>query len=297
MRPVRAPAISAGDRLEAAVRALRDAFRKAALDSPDLDARLLVREVVGLDLTGLVREGARPLREDEAAAIAAAAARRLRGEPVARILGRQEFWGLTFRLGPDALVPRPDTETLVEAVLQAIDGAAGRDTRLVVADIGTGSGAILAALLAELPNAVGLGIDLAPGALAVAAENLAALGLADRALLVRGSYGAALAPGGFDVVVSNPPYIESADIAGLMTEVRDHDPRLALDGGPDGLDAYRAIAAQAPAALRSGGFLAVEIGWRQAEAVRAILVPNGFKRIDVLPDLAGNDRVLRAFLP
>jgi release factor glutamine methyltransferase len=287
--------IRAGITVSTAQRALRDVFRAAGLETPELDASFIMRGLLDLDLTGLVRAAARPLLDGQAEALRAAAARRLAGEPVGRILGRQEFWGLTFDLGPDTLVPRPDTETVVEAALALLDDGGTRDRALVLADLGTGTGAILAALLHELSGAFGVGIDIAPGALRVAQANLVRLGLAGRSALVRGSYADALAPGRFDLVVSNPPYIESGAIAGLMTEVRTHDPALALDGGADGLAAYRALAAPAWTALRPGGALVLEIGHRQGASVAALLATLDFERIAVLPDLAGNDRVVRAF--
>ncbi|KMO27620.1 SAM-dependent methyltransferase, partial [Methylobacterium tarhaniae] len=171
------------------------------------------------------------------------------GEPVARIIGAWEFWGLPFGLSSDTLVPRPDTETLVEAALGL---GLGPDAPHRLADLGTGSGCILVALLTEWPQAVGLGIDRSPGACVTARANAARNGVADRAAFAVGDWASALS-GPFDVVVANPPYIASEVIAGLSGEVRDHDPRLALDGGADGLDAYRTILAQVPRLLAPGG--------------------------------------------
>ncbi len=289
------PALLAdGTSLDAAFRALRDAFRAAGLDAPDLDARILVGHAAGLDLTGLVREGARPLTAAEGDALALYAARRIAREPVARILGRRAFWGHDFDLSADTLVPRPDTETLVETVLRRVDAAGRRDDALMVADIGTGTGAILAALLGEWPRGRGLATDISAGALVTARANLARLGLAPRCALVRASYAQALAPGRFDVIVSNPPYIGSAEIAGLDPEVARHDPRAALDGGADGLDAYRDLVPGAIAPLVPGGLLAVEIGATQAEAVTEIFRRAGFGEVETRPDLAGRPRVVVA---
>lgn len=284
-----------GDTIERATRLVRDAFRAAGIDSPDLDARIIAAHDIGLDLTGLVREAQRALDRIQAERMAASARRRLAGEPIARIVGRQEFWGLWFDLGPDTLVPRPDTETIVDVALAIVDAAGRRHEPLAVADLGVGSGAILTALLQELPAAVGLGTDLSPGALAVARRNLAANGVAERAVLARATFADALAPSRFDLVVANPPYIASDEIAGLMREVAAHDPLLALDGGPDGLQAYRALVAPAHAALKPGGCLLLEIGHDQGDSVPRIVRAAGFERISVTRDLGGNDRIVRAF--
>jgi release factor glutamine methyltransferase len=209
---------------------------------------------------------------------------------VARILGTGEFWSLPLRVTPDVLVPRPETETVVEAVLGVVE----RDRPLLLADLGVGSGAILLALLSELPMAFGIGTDRDPAVLGVARGNARRLGLADRAGLVACDFGAGLA-GGCDVVVSNPPYIPTPDIAGLAADVRDYDPRTALDGGPDGLAAYRAIAADAVRLLAPGGWLAVEIGVGQGAAVSELLAAPGLA-IAGPPrrDLAGHPRVVTA---
>ncbi|MDK9698019.1 MAG: peptide chain release factor N(5)-glutamine methyltransferase [Siculibacillus sp.] len=240
--------------------------------------------------TGLTLGGDRPIEAASADRLAAAAARRLAGEPVQRIVGSAGFFGRDFALTPATLVPRPDTETLVEAVLAAFPPG----ETFLFADLGVGSGAILVTLLAERPAAIGVATDLSVEALATARANAAALGVADRAHFVRASYARALAPGRFDAIVSNPPYIAGAEIETLDEEVRRHDPRLALDGGTDGLDAYRALVPEAVAALRPDGLLALEIGWRQAAEVAALIGTNGFERIATLPDLAGRDRVITA---
>lgn len=277
----------------AARRALAARLREAGIESPELDARLLIGEVLKLDLTGLAGAARRDLSPAETEAAWALAARRLRGEPVARILGRKEFWGLTLRVSPATLVPRPETETVVEAALATLPED-GRDARLDVCDIGTGGGAILLALLSELGRARGLGTDLSEAALATARVNAMELGLADRAYFVRCDYAAALR-GPFHLVVSNPPYIGSADIARLPPEVRDFDPRGALDGGADGLRAYRALAGEASRLLRPGGRIIVEVGENQAGAVEAIFAAAGLFPNDApRRDLAGIDRVIIA---
>ena len=210
-------------------------------------------------------------------------------EPVSRILGRREFWGLPFVVGPGVLDPRPDTEGLVGAVLDALGGR--RDAPLRLLDLGTGSGAILAALLHELPNAFGVGLDHSPQACAVAATNLRALGLAARACVVCGWWTDALA-GAFDAVVSNPPYIATHEIVALDPEVRDHDPRMALDGGPDGLAAYRSLLPGLTASLAPHGVGAVECGWTQGEPVAALFRDSGLGGVMIYRDLAGHQRVV-----
>jgi release factor glutamine methyltransferase len=265
-------------------------LRQRGFDSPDLDARLLIGHALGLDHAALVAQSARPLTPAETEALDAALARRLANEPVARILGTREFWSLPLRITPDVLVPRPETETVVEGILAVAER--GRPAR--IADLGVGSGAILLALLSELPKAFGIGTDRDPGALGVARDNAQHLGFAARAGFVACDFGTALA-GGCDIVASNPPYIPTRDIATLAPEVRDHDPRAALDGGPDGLAAYRAIAADAARLLAPGGWLAVEIGIGQAEAVAALFAAHGMAVADgPRRDLAGCERVVVA---
>jgi release factor glutamine methyltransferase len=272
-------------------RALTQQFRDAGIESPELDARVLIGHALGLDHAGLIA-AAQLLSTADAEHIAGFARRRLAGEPVARITGMREFWGLPFIVTPDVLVPRPETETVVETALALI--GPDRTAAARILDIATGSGAILLALLSELPNARGAGTDIDQKALRVARRNATQLGLADRAEFVASNYGSALS-GRFDLAVSNPPYIATSDIATLDREVRDYDPRLALDGGPDGLSAYRAIAADAVRLLAPRGTLVLEIGQGQANDVvqlltDAELVPVGEPR----RDLAGIARVLAA---
>ena len=275
----------------AARRIVARLFEDAGLESPSLDARVLIGHALSLDHTALATSSDRLLTVDEQDAIARLVERRLKSEPVARIIGEKEFWGLPFKLSAHALVPRPDTETLVQAALSAIDNSRRNDP-LRIADLGTGSGAILLALLHELPNAIGIGTDRSIDAIATARGNAAALGLASRAYFAIMDFAAAL-KGDFDLVVSNPPYIPSGDIAALAPDVRNHDPRLALDGGTDGLDAYRAIARQAPGLLRDDGAIVVEIGIDQATDVAAIFErQSGLRRIATASDLAGIPRAL-----
>ena len=262
-----------GKTVEMARRALSMQFRSGSIESAELDARLLVGAALGLDLTGMIAAANRVLEPEESTRIEDFARRRLNGEPVARILGAKEFWGLPLKLSAATLVPRPDTETVVELALEMLR-ATTPPPRRRIADIGTGSGAILLALLSELPDAYGIGTDISENALRTAHRNAIDLGLADRASFVACDYAAALS-GAFDLIVSNPPYIRSAEIAHLATEVRDHDPHPALDGGTDGLDAYRALIPQAAKLLAPGGVLVVEVGWGQSDEIEGLMTVAG----------------------
>ena len=274
------------DTLRAATRTLA----AAGIPGPEVDARLLLLAAAGLDRLALVLDPDRPLGADAAARLDGWVARRAAREPVSRILGRRDFWGLTLRVTPDVLDPRPDTETLVAAVLDALGPRRGEPLRLL--DLGTGSGAILCALLSELPQASGWAVDRSATACAVARENLAANGFAPRSLVLQGDWAGALASGRLDVVVSNPPYIESAVIPSLDREVREHDPASALDGGADGLDCYRSLAADLTRLLAPGGIAAFEIGKGQDEDVSGLMRAAGLAGVSVRPDLAGIARVV-----
>ncbi len=273
--------------------ALRDAARiLAAAGIPDAgtDARILLLAATGLDRVALIRDPDLPVAPEAASRFAGWIDRRAAREPVSRILGRRAFWGLDLAVTPDVLDPRPDTETLVEAVLDALGPRRREPLRLL--DLGTGSGAILCALLSELPAATGVAVDRSARACAVARRNLAALGLAPRSLVLQGDWASALAPGRFDAVVSNPPYIESAAIPALDRDVREHDPLSALDGGPDGLACYRILAADLPRLMAPGGVAALEIGQGQDGDVADLLRAAGLAAIAVRPDLAGIGRVV-----
>jgi release factor glutamine methyltransferase len=273
--------------VEAARRALAVRLKIAAIESADLDARLLTGHALGLDLTGLILAAQRQLTPGESARIEEFARRRLAGEPVARILGEKEFWGLPLQLSSATLVPRPDTETVVELALELLRAGGNLDRPLRIADLGTGSGAILLALLSELPAAQGFGTDISEGALQTAGANAARAGLSDRATFVACDYASGLT-GPFDLIVSNPPYIRSADIAGLATEVRNHDPLAALDGGADGLDAYRVLIPQAAGLLAPRAALVVEAGEGQSAQIQALMTAAGLMPV-IAPkaDLAG----------
>jgi release factor glutamine methyltransferase len=283
-----------GQTVENVRRALASRFKRAGAESAELDARVLVGAALGLDLTGLIAAALRRLTEDEADRLEDHASRRIAGEPVARITGIKEFWGLQLALSPATLVPRPDTETVVEAALDFLRAEGDHKRPLLIADLGTGSGAILLALLSELPQAFGVGTDMSPAALHTAEANSRQLHLAERAGFVACDYASALT-GAFDLIVSNPPYIPSTEIPSLGIEVRDHDPPLALDGGNDGLDAYRRIAPEAARLLAPRGALIVEVGRGQSGDVQQLLtaarlVPAGPPR----SDLAGIRRAVLA---
>jgi release factor glutamine methyltransferase len=280
--------------LDAARRALAEKFAAAGLDSPQLDARILVGHALGLDHAALLAAAERVLSADEDSAITVLVERRLAHEPVARIVGTKEFWSLDLRIDDATLVPRPETETVVEAALAAIDrrGARARARALRIVDLGTGSGAILLALLSELKNAHGIGSDINPRALAVARDNAVRLGQSNVAFVACDL--AAALRGPFDLIVANPPYIASSDIATLAPEVRLFDPRLALDGGADGLNFYRAIATAAPELLAPDGAMVVEIGAGQAEPVATIFAAAGLVPSPPRPDLHGVPRALIA---
>ena len=266
-------------------------FKSGDIDSPELDARILVGAALGLDLTGMIAAATRPVTAAEAARLEDFAGRRLKGEPVARILGSREFWGLPLQLSAATLVPRPDTETVVALALQMLRARPDAD-RPRIADIGTGSGAILLALLSELPDAMGVGTDISAAALRTASANARNLGLARRAAFVACDYVSALS-GPFDLIVSNPPYIRSAEIKDLASEVRDHDPLGALDGGSDGLNAYRALVPQAVRLLARGGTLALEVGHDQGADVEQLMAVAGLTlRGPPRTDLAGIPRAV-----
>jgi release factor glutamine methyltransferase len=276
--------------------ALTELFRQAGIDSPDTDARLLIAEALDIGRTELMVHGDRAVTPDQVKAIDALAQRRLAHEPVARILGRKEFWSLPLQVSGAVLVPRPDTETVVEAALDFVVRGGLRMEPLRILDIGTGSGALLLALLSELPQARGTATDISAAALAVARANAERLDLASRCTFIECDIAQGV-PAPFDLIVSNPPYIVHADIAALEPEVRNYDPALALDGGGDGLEVYRAIARDAGRLLAPGGRLIVELGAGQKSAVRTLFTEAGLNVTAVRADLAGIPRALSASAP
>lgn len=263
---------------------------RAGVGSARLDARLLAAIALGCAPEEVPAMAGRPFGEDLRIRFEALLRRRRRREPMAHIRGEREFWSLPFRVTPAVLIPRPDSETVVEA---ALAWAKGCGRALTVLDLGTGSGCLLLSLLHELPEASGVGVDASPAALAVAGENARALGLESRCRLVSGNWGEALS-GRFDVIVANPPYIVAGAIAGLEPEVAEHEPALALDGGADGLEAYRALLPGLARLLAPDGAAFLEIGAGQEEAVAALLAGHGLRLDRVHLDLAGIPRCLIA---
>jgi release factor glutamine methyltransferase len=273
----------------AAVRRLRE----AGIATPELDARLLLANAGGLSREAFMAQPDRSLTPETAALFAAAVTRRAGGEPVSRITGMREFYGREFLLNEYTLDPRPDTETLIEVALDFVARNAWHDAPLRLLDLGTGTGCILLTLLAELPNATGVGIDLSDGALTVAVANARRLGLESRATFMTGDWLDGMM-GTFNLIFANPPYVASHEIEGLAREVKDHDPRRALDGGADGLDSYRRIATKAAAFLVPGGALILEIGAGQADAVCDLVQADGtgLDEPAIRHDLSGVPRVV-----
>lgn len=272
--------------LAQALRAATARLTAAGIEGASGDARALLAHASGLAPDRLTLHLSDALTDSAAHRFEAALAAREARQPVAQILGQRLFWGRSFRVTLDVLDPRPETEILVEAALAQPFAR--------VLDLGTGTGAILLSLLADRPTATGLGTDLSPAALAVAGDNARALGLSDRATFRLSDWFRALPETGFDLIVSNPPYIASDEMAALAPEVRDWEPHLALTPGGDGLDPYRVIAAEAPAHLVPGGRLMVEIGPTQGAAVARMFASAGLGDVAVLPDWDGRDRVVRA---
>ena len=259
-------------------------LRQAGIDNPRLDARLLWEHAKAIEMSALVAKGRLQDIFDRLIA------RRTAREPLAYITGHKEFWSLDFAVGPGVLIPRPDSETLIETALRLFPD---KSAPLSILDLGTGSGCLLIAALKEFPNAHGVGIDSSPDALAWARRNLAAHRLEDRASLIETGWLEEASPG-FDLILANPPYILTADIAGLAPEVAAHEPRAALDGGPDGLAAYRDLAPRIARLLSPSGYALLEIGLGQGDAVATLLTGAGLKVPTINPDLAGISRVVVA---
>jgi release factor glutamine methyltransferase len=259
---------------------------KAGIPDARREARLILAHALGIGAATILGYPERAVAD--AGRFDSLIARRAAREPLSHLTGRREFWSLEFEVTPETLDPRADSETLVEAALAAI---ADRQAPLSVLDFGTGTGCLLLALLSELPNARGVGIDIAEQTLAVARRNAAGLGLAERVQFAIGDWGGALA-GPFDLIVSNPPYIPAGEISGLQPEVADFEPRRALDGGVDGLDAYRRLGPDISRLLRSGGVAVLEFGLGQGDAVARLMAAEGLAPQGFMADLAGHDRCL-----
>lgn len=276
--PVAVPA--AGEAVSVARKAIALALKRAGIAHFTFEARILIEDLASAE---------DPIDEAAAARLKDALARRLAGEPLWRVLGAREFWGLSFALSPGTLEPRPDSETLINAALGHL--ALRRHDKLRMLDLGTGTGCLLIATLREFPQATGLGVDLSPDAVTTATGNAARNGVGERAAFRQGDWTDGVAER-FDLILSNPPYIGSDEIASLDRNVREHDPLLALDGGPDGLTAYRALAAALPGHLQPGGLAILEIGAGQEEAVVALMRQAGLDHLDSRRDLGGHIRAL-----
>jgi release factor glutamine methyltransferase len=265
-----------------------ETLKNVGIDNPQLDARILACHALGIDRAELLSQSQRPLSEYEVQSLTTLIARRVEHESVARIVGKREFWGLGFGLNEATLEPRPDSESLIEAVLTL----APRTTQRIL-DLGTGTGCLLLSLLHELPDATGLGVDIAPRAVDQATRNAATLGLDQRAAFCTGNWLDGINEK-FDIIVSNPPYIPAPEIPSLMRDVRDHDPMLALDGGADGLAPYRLLIPLLADFLTPNGIAAFEFGQHQASDVANLFKANKFARIKVRKDLAGIERCITA---
>jgi release factor glutamine methyltransferase len=273
------------------LKAARERLALAGVADPALDARLIVEHFSGTSRTQAIANPEQAVDAGMVAAIDAALRRRILGEPVHRILGFREFYGLRLSLSPDTLEPRPDTETLVEAILPLVKTTAEQQGGCRILDLGTGTGAIALALLSAVPAAIATGVDVSEGALETAMRNAWDLGLGGRFEALHSNWFEKVC-GRYHVIAANPPYIPSEDIGNLQDEVRDFDPRRALDGGVDGLGPYRIIAAEAAGFLEAQGKIAVEIGHTQRNEVKDIFAAAGYRLAEAFVDLGGNDRVL-----
>lgn len=278
--------------LEQAQRALSAAFKSADIETASLDARVLLQAVTGLTASDIARAPERLLAAQEISLLLDYQAQRLRAKPISKILGQREFWGREFQVNEHVLDPRPDSETLIEAALPHLP----EGKNLAILDLGTGSGCLLLTLLAERAPTRGVGVDLSLEALAVAKANAQTLGLSGRVQFLHSHWFDAVA-GEFDMIISNPPYIRDAEMRALDKNVLDYDPHLALHGGADGLDAYRVIIEKAQNHLQPNGWLVLEIGHRQGDAIGAMMRQSGFLETCGKPDLAGRDRVIMGRKP
>ncbi len=262
------------------------ALQHARIETASLDARLLLQHVLGVSREALLANDRLGLTPRERAHYQTLIDRRSRRQPVSQLIGEREFWGMAFKVTPAVLDPRPDSETLIDAVLERYGD---KDAPLSILDLGTGTGCLLLALLNEFRQARGTGVDISEEALKVAKDNAAAHGMARRATFMRSNWGEKVQDT-FDVVISNPPYIETAAIASLAPEVAQYEPRLALDGGADGLDCYRAIFRELPRVLKKDGMAAFEIGLGQRKDIETLAVAQGLRVVGVRSDLAGIPR-------
>jgi len=279
--------------IDAALKFASNRFQAAGLELSQLDARILLQSVMGMEHSQLISANDQQLSDDHIAKFNEFIERRLNRQPVHRIIGEKEIWGLKFKTSNAVLDPRADTECLVETVLSNLDRRGRKNAALRIVDIGTGSGAIALALLSELPNAKVVATDISADALKVAGYNAKRLGFASRVMFQQGSYFEPLS-GLFDIIISNPPYITTSDIAMLEPEVREYDPKIALDGGVDGLDAYRSLLGEAASWLNKNGTVFFEIGFDQATRITTLATEFGWRSIKISKDFGKNDRVFEA---
>lgn len=273
---------------------MREQFSAAGIDSAEADARILAQHALGMTREELFLNSDGLLSDSEVNLLDSYVARRLKREPVSRITGARAFWKSDFRIGPETLDPRPDSETLIEAALKHVPSPSGGGGGLRVLDLGTGSGCLLLSLLQEWPEAKGVGIDISQGAVELAESNARALGLADRAKFLCGDWKGMAPDGRFDVIISNPPYISEEEVETLEPEVALHDPRRALVAGEGGLACYREITGLLRGLLAPGGYAFFEIGHTQGRAVKDLLEQAGFAVLETAQDLAGSDRCIVA---
>jgi release factor glutamine methyltransferase len=268
--------------------AARRRLEAAGIEGPVIDARLMLEVAANATRADIVTDPYRVLTPDQIQTLDSFLTRRAAREPVSHILGRKGFWTIELKVTPDVLTPRPDTEVIVDYVLKTLTP----DQPVHMLDLGVGSGAILLAILSERVMATGLGVDISSPALEVARENAALMGLTDRAQFLHADWAQGQPDDRYDLVVSNPPYIATGVIATLEPEVREHEPHLALDGGKDGLDAYRKLASEILRVLKPGGLFAIEIGYDQSRPVEALMRHAGAKGVRTLKDLANRNRVV-----
>lgn len=280
------------DTVGGAVRQAIETLTAAGVENPRLDAQVLLGFVLKVTREEVFGYPERNLSQDEKEAFGRVIERRSSRQPVAQIIGQQEFWGRLFKVSPDTLIPRPDSETVIATVLEHLPPALG-DAPIRILDLGTGTGCLLLTLLAEISNSVGTGVDASTAALEIARENGRALNLEDRVQFVKSDWCSALSPNAcFDIVVSNPPYIADGEVAELEPEVSNHEPAEALCGGPDGLDAYRRLGPQLAGVLAPGGIVAFEVGAGQIPEVRRLLEKDGLEVREIVKDLAGIERCI-----
>jgi release factor glutamine methyltransferase len=276
--------------IQSTIAEMQERFRAAGLETPELDARLLVQGVTGFSHEELLLNFNKLLTDTESKKLTEMAERRIGREPVSRILGIRVFWRSEFKVSSETLDPRADSETLIESVLKYAD----KEAPLTILDLGTGTGCLLLSLLQELPQAKGVGVDISEGAVQTARQNAEDLQLSSRAAFIAADWAEIAINNPFDIVISNPPYIADSEIPNLEPEVSRHDPHRALAGGVDGLDCYRSITRLLPRLLTPQGKVFLEIGYNQAGAVKGILAGQGYRVLQTVPDLAGHDRCIVA---